>query len=72
MDYGGTAKELEAYFNHCGEVQRVTILCDKFSGHPKGSVQGQGEGAWHPRVLPSMGHSGCALTSPCPTPAMPT
>nr|KAF6411242.1 PABPN1 like, cytoplasmic [Rousettus aegyptiacus] len=36
VDYGGTAKELEAYFNHCGEVQRVTILCDKFSGHPKG------------------------------------
>ncbi|XP_054444810.1 embryonic polyadenylate-binding protein 2 [Pteronotus mesoamericanus] len=36
VDYGGTAKELEAYFNLCGEVQRVTILCDKFSGHPKG------------------------------------
>ncbi|XP_032985120.1 embryonic polyadenylate-binding protein 2 [Rhinolophus ferrumequinum] len=36
VDYGGTAEELEAYFNHCGEVQRVTILCDKFSGHPKG------------------------------------
>uniref|UniRef100_A0A8C0E517 PABPN1 like, cytoplasmic n=1 Tax=Balaenoptera musculus TaxID=9771 RepID=A0A8C0E517_BALMU len=36
VDYGGTAQELEAYFNHCGEIQRVTILCDKFSGHPKG------------------------------------
>ncbi|XP_040838160.1 embryonic polyadenylate-binding protein 2 [Ochotona curzoniae] len=36
VDYGGTAEELEAYFNHCGEIQRVTILCDKFSGHPKG------------------------------------
>uniref|UniRef100_A0A8C0X6M6 RRM domain-containing protein n=1 Tax=Castor canadensis TaxID=51338 RepID=A0A8C0X6M6_CASCN len=36
VDYGGTAKELKAYFNHCGEIHRVTILCDKFSGHPKG------------------------------------
>ncbi|XP_057568680.1 embryonic polyadenylate-binding protein 2 [Hippopotamus amphibius kiboko] len=36
VDYGGTAQELEAYFSHCGEVQRVTVLCDKFSGHPKG------------------------------------
>lgn len=40
MDYGGTAQELEAHFNHCGEIHRVTILCDKFSGHPKGSVRG--------------------------------
>uniref|UniRef100_A0A4W2FJ84 PABPN1 like, cytoplasmic n=1 Tax=Bos indicus x Bos taurus TaxID=30522 RepID=A0A4W2FJ84_BOBOX len=44
VDYGGTAQELEAYFNHCGEIHRVTILCDKFSGHPKGSVWGLGEG----------------------------
>ncbi|MBZ3872164.1 Embryonic polyadenylate-binding protein 2 [Sciurus carolinensis] len=36
VDYGGTARELEAHFHHCGEVHRVTILCDKFSGHPKG------------------------------------
>ncbi|XP_039080243.1 embryonic polyadenylate-binding protein 2 [Hyaena hyaena] len=36
VDYGGTAEELEAYFNPCGEVHRVTILCDKLSGHPKG------------------------------------
>uniref|UniRef100_A0A8C0RJY4 RRM domain-containing protein n=1 Tax=Canis lupus familiaris TaxID=9615 RepID=A0A8C0RJY4_CANLF len=36
VDYGSTAEELEAYFNPCGEVHRVTILCDKFSGHPQG------------------------------------
>ncbi|KAM6177479.1 embryonic polyadenylate-binding protein 2 [Erethizon dorsatum] len=36
VDYGGTAEELEAHFHPCGEVHRVTILCDKFSGHPKG------------------------------------
>uniref|UniRef100_A0A8C5T371 PABPN1 like, cytoplasmic n=1 Tax=Malurus cyaneus samueli TaxID=2593467 RepID=A0A8C5T371_9PASS len=38
VDYGGTAEELESHFNSCGLINRVTILCDKFSGHPKGSV----------------------------------
>ncbi|XP_036604034.1 embryonic polyadenylate-binding protein 2 [Trichosurus vulpecula] len=36
VDYSGTAEELESLFNCCGEVNRVTILCDKYSGHPKG------------------------------------
>ncbi|NWT14519.1 PABP2 protein, partial [Vireo altiloquus] len=36
VDYGGTAEELESHFNSCGHINRVTILCDKFSGHPKG------------------------------------
>ncbi|XP_051057360.1 embryonic polyadenylate-binding protein 2 [Phodopus roborovskii] len=36
VDYGGSAAELEAYFSPCGDIHRVTILCDKFSGHPKG------------------------------------
>uniref|UniRef100_A0A2K6Q963 RRM domain-containing protein n=1 Tax=Rhinopithecus roxellana TaxID=61622 RepID=A0A2K6Q963_RHIRO len=36
VDYGATAEELEAHFHGCGTVNRVTILCDKFSGHPKG------------------------------------
>ncbi|XP_053126428.1 embryonic polyadenylate-binding protein 2 isoform X2 [Hemicordylus capensis] len=36
VDYGGTAEELESHFNGCGQINRVTILCDKFSGHPKG------------------------------------
>ncbi|XP_009561520.2 embryonic polyadenylate-binding protein 2 isoform X1 [Cuculus canorus] len=36
VDYGSTAEELEFHFNSCGEIKRVTILCDKFSGHPKG------------------------------------
>uniref|UniRef100_A0A8C9PJC7 Polyadenylate-binding protein 2 n=1 Tax=Spermophilus dauricus TaxID=99837 RepID=A0A8C9PJC7_SPEDA len=35
-DSGATAEELEAHFRGCGSVNRVTILCDKFSGHPKG------------------------------------
>lgn len=46
VDYGGTAEELESHFNSCGQINRVTILCDKFSGHPKGSVlrAGRAEG----------------------------
>jgi len=38
VDYGSTAEELEAHFHGCGAVSRVTILCDKFTGHPKGSA----------------------------------
>lgn len=54
MDYGGSAAELEAFFSPCGEIHRVTILCDKFSGHPKGSVWGYGR-------LGSVGGAGPSL-----------
>ncbi|XP_040185537.1 embryonic polyadenylate-binding protein 2-B-like isoform X1 [Rana temporaria] len=36
VDYGGTAQDLESHFGKCGSINRITILCDKFSGHPKG------------------------------------
>ncbi|CAG0919883.1 unnamed protein product [Notodromas monacha] len=36
VDYSSTAEELEQHFHGCGGVNRVTILCDKFTGHPKG------------------------------------
>ncbi|KAK7591073.1 hypothetical protein V9T40_002686 [Parthenolecanium corni] len=36
VDYGATAEELEAHFHGCGSVNRVTILCNKYDGHPKG------------------------------------
>lgn len=36
MDYGATAEELEQHFHGCGSINRVTILCNKFDGHPKG------------------------------------
>jgi len=36
VDYSATADDLENHFHGCGSVNRVTILCDKFSGHPKG------------------------------------
>ncbi|XP_053672850.1 polyadenylate-binding protein 2 [Anopheles nili] len=36
VDYGATAEELEAHFHGCGAINRVTILCNKADGHPKG------------------------------------
>lgn len=36
VDYCATAEELEQHFHGCGSINRVTILCDKYSGHPKG------------------------------------
>merc|ERR1711953_1647642 len=36
VDYAATATDLEQHFHGCGSVNRVTILCDRFSGQPKG------------------------------------
>jgi len=36
VDYGATPEELQAHFQSCGTINRVTILCDKMTGHPKG------------------------------------
>jgi len=36
VDYSATADDLERHFHGCGSVNRVTILCDKFTGLPKG------------------------------------
>merc|ERR1719201_2230053 len=36
VDYGATAEELEQHFHGCGSINRVTILCNKFDGQPKG------------------------------------
>lgn len=36
VDYGATAEELEQHFHGCGSINRVTILCNKYDGHPKG------------------------------------
>merc|ERR1719471_1997382 len=36
VDYGSTAEELEQHFHGCGSINRVTILCNKFDGNPKG------------------------------------
>lgn len=36
VDYSTTPEELQQHFHSCGTINRVTILCDKFTGHPKG------------------------------------
>lgn len=36
VDYGTTPDELQKFFQSCGTINRVTILLDKFTGHPKG------------------------------------
>jgi hypothetical protein len=37
VDYSATPEELVAHFKACGTVERVTIMCDKFTGQPKGT-----------------------------------
>ena len=36
VDYQSTAEELGQHFQACGAINRVTIICDKFTGNPKG------------------------------------
>ncbi|KAI3648700.1 hypothetical protein MP228_006554 [Amoeboaphelidium protococcarum] len=36
VDYETAAEELQAHFQDCGAINRVTILADKFTGRPKG------------------------------------
>ena len=38
VDYGASPEEIQSHFQSCGSINRVTILLDKFSGHPKGLV----------------------------------
>lgn len=36
VDYSTTPEELQKHFQACGVINRITILCDKFTGQPKG------------------------------------
>ncbi|KAH9218854.1 hypothetical protein DL95DRAFT_75621 [Leptodontidium sp. 2 PMI_412] len=36
VDYAASPEEIQAHFQSCGSINRVTILLDKFTGHPKG------------------------------------
>ncbi|KAK0256748.1 hypothetical protein LTR91_000268 [Friedmanniomyces endolithicus] len=36
VDYGASPEEIQAHFQTAGSINRVTILLDKFTGHPKG------------------------------------
>jgi polyadenylate-binding protein 2 len=39
VDYGATPEEIQTHFaTGPGTINRVTILLDKFTGHPKGCV----------------------------------
>lgn len=39
VDYSATPEEIQTHFNQGGgSINRVTILLDKFTGHPKGYV----------------------------------
>ena len=39
VDYGATPEEIQEHFQSAGSINRVTILLDKFTGHPKGWVE---------------------------------
>lgn len=36
VDYAASPEEIQAHFQSAGSINRVTILLDKFTGHPKG------------------------------------
>lgn len=36
VDYTASPEEIQAHFQSCGSINRVTILLDKFTGQPKG------------------------------------
>ena len=36
VDYSASPEDLQAHFQSCGSINRVTILLDKFTGQPKG------------------------------------
>eukprot|EP00612_Vaucheria_litorea_P002183 CAMPEP_0171455456 /NCGR_PEP_ID=MMETSP0945-20130129/2345_1 /TAXON_ID=109269 /ORGANISM="Vaucheria litorea, Strain CCMP2940" /LENGTH=178 /DNA_ID=CAMNT_0011980703 /DNA_START=28 /DNA_END=561 /DNA_ORIENTATION=+ len=36
VDYEATPEELQAHFMCCGVINRITIICDKITGQPKG------------------------------------
>ena len=38
VDYAASPEEIQAHFQSCGSINRVTILLDKFTGQPKGYV----------------------------------
>ena len=37
LDHSATPEDLQAHFRSCGTVNRITILCNKFTGKPKGA-----------------------------------
>lgn len=56
VDYSASPEEIQAHFQSCGSINRVTILLDKFTGQPKGYVKPPGfehtaqQGCWNIRL----------------------
>ncbi|XP_026192231.1 polyadenylate-binding protein 2 [Cyclospora cayetanensis] len=38
VDYSATPADLQEHFKGCGQINRITIMVDKFTGHPKGQA----------------------------------
>merc|ERR1712130_414159 len=36
VDHNTDANELKSHFESCGTIERITIVCDKWTGKPKG------------------------------------
>lgn len=36
VEYSATPQNLQEYFKSCGQINRITIMVDKWTGHPKG------------------------------------
>eukprot|EP01135_Chromosphaera_perkinsii_P005734 Nk52_evm34s359 gene=Nk52_evmTU34s359 len=36
VDYGATPEEVQQHFASCGTINRITIVCDSYTGKPKG------------------------------------
>lgn len=36
VDYSSTPEELQVHFTGCGLINRVTVVVDKWTSHPKG------------------------------------
>jgi len=59
VDYSATPEELLGHFEACGTVERVTIVCDKYTGKPKGKKDGRMNGK---KVCDFKIYVSCALT----------
>eukprot|EP00918_Siedleckia_nematoides_P102290 GHVU01223497.1.p2 GENE.GHVU01223497.1~~GHVU01223497.1.p2 ORF type:complete len:147 (+),score=9.26 GHVU01223497.1:711-1151(+) len=58
VDYGSDPVQLRDHFASCGAVTRVTILVDKYIGHPKGFFVFCSAGGWSSRLRPPLPGSG--------------
>ncbi|GMH67921.1 hypothetical protein TL16_g04798 [Triparma laevis f. inornata] len=41
VEYSCTPEDLVSHFSVCGDIERVTIQCDPYSGNPKGEQRSE-------------------------------